>query len=151
MNFRWTLAALIATLGLGLFVSQAAQARVFYLQAKGGLCIDVTKGKAAYGTPIILWHCHGKAPQQFVLDAGAGKVKYAANPNFCVDQKPGARVLELTECKYAANRWTYDPRSKRVSNPNGLCWDVPGGRYNPLQRMQVWQCHDGGPQKFAFN
>lgn len=125
-----------------------AGARSFAVAAKPSLCMDVDKGQAFAGNKVQLWHCTGKAPQKFILEPGAGRIRYAGS-NFCVEQIPGGRMLELTPCNQTSNRWTYDPGSSRFMF-NGVCLDVPGGRFNPLQQLGVWPCHNGPPQKFRI-
>ena len=110
--------------------------------------MDVEKGRAVAGNRVQLWHCTGKAPQKFILEPGAGRIRFAGS-NLCVEQIPGGRMLELTPCNQTSNRWTYDPGSQRFVF-NGVCLDVPGGRFNPLQQLGVWPCHNGPPQKFLM-
>ncbi|MFO1167154.1 MAG: ricin-type beta-trefoil lectin domain protein [Rhodoblastus sp.] len=123
-------------------------ARSFAVAANPRLCMDVEKGRAVAGNRVQLWHCTGKAPQKFILEPGAGRIRFAGS-NLCVEQIPGGRMLELTPCNQTSNRWTYDPGSQRFVF-NGVCLDVPGGRFNPLQQLGVWPCHNGPPQKFIM-
>ncbi len=126
----------------------AAGARSFAVAANPSLCMDVASGRAVAGNKVQLWHCTGKTPQKFILEPGAGRIRFAGS-NFCVEQIPGGRMLELTPCNQTSNRWTYDPGSQRFVF-NGVCLDVPGGRFNPLQQLGVWPCHNGPPQKFLM-
>lgn len=135
--------------GVAGFASAPAQAQSFYVDAKPTLCVDLVKGQTVRGNQIILWGCHGKAPQIFTFD-GSGRVRYKANPAFCVEQQRNGRFLELTECAFTTQKWRYDAPTHRVMNGAGQCWDVPGGRFNPLQRMGVWPCHDKSPQKLTY-
>ena len=120
--------------------------------AIAGLCIDVDKGRVAAGTKIQLWNCTGKAPQKFVLESGSGRIRYAGS-NFCVEQVPGGRPLVLTPCNQTFNRWTFDGGSSRIVGAGaaaGKCWDVPGRRFNPLQYVGIWPCHNGREQQFQL-
>lgn len=130
----------------------SAGARSFSSAANPGLCIEVEKGRAAAGTKIQLWNCTGKGPQKFVMESGPGRIRYAGT-NFCVEQAPGGRPLVLTPCNQTFNRWTYDGGSSRIVGAGaaaGKCWDVPGGRFNPLQYVGIWTCHNGPEQKFQL-
>ena len=130
----------------------SAGARSFAVAAKPGLCIDVEKGRAAAGTKIQLWNCTGRGAQKFVLESGSGRIRFAGS-NFCVEQVPGGRPLVLTPCNQTFNRWTFDGGSGRIVGAGpaaGKCWDVPGGRFNPLQYVGIWQCHNGREQQFQL-
>lgn len=130
--------------------SQPANGKSFYVKAEGALCIDVAGGRAIGGAPVQLWNCHGRSPQKFIIDAAQGRIRFAARPDLCIDQEQGGgRWLELTECKYAWNRWTYG--SNRIVGPNNQCWDVPSGKFNAGQRLQVWACNNREPQAFVYN
>ena len=129
----------------------APVAKSFHVQVQAGLCIDVSGGRTNAGAAIQLWPCHGGAPQKFVLDAAQGRIRYAAKPDMCVEQEPGGRMLELTECQFAYNRWSYDARNMRIAGPNNMCWDVPSGRFDQRQRLQVWACNSQPPQGFFYD
>ena len=129
-----------------------AAAKSFHVQVQAGLCIDVSGGRTMGGTAVQLWPCHGKAPQKFTIDAAQGRIRYAAKPDMCVDQEQGGgRKLELTECQHAWNRWSYDARNMRIVGPNNQCWDVPSGRFDQGQRLQVWACNSQPPQGFFYD
>ncbi len=123
-------------------------ARTFPVAANPSLCMDVASGRAVAGNRVQLWHCTGRAPQKFILEPGAGRIRFAGS-NLCVEQVPQGRMLELTPCNQTSNRWTYNASFSRFEF-NGVCLDVPGGRFNPLQQLGVWPCHNGPPQKFLM-
>ncbi|MCW3836024.1 ricin-type beta-trefoil lectin domain protein [Sphingomonas canadensis] len=122
----------------------------FRVTAKMNLCIDVASGRTAPGTPVQLWHCNGKAPQQFILDPAQGKVRFAMNMDMCVDSLPGDTRLQLVRCDRSVNKWRYDAAKKRFTDGMATCWDVPSGKFNPQQRLQVWQCNGLTPQSFTM-
>jgi len=127
-------------------------AKSFHVQVQAGLCIDVSGGRTMGGTAIQLWPCHRGAPQKFTIDAAQGRIRYAAKPDMCVDQEQGGgRKLELTECQFAWNRWSYDARNMRIVGPDNQCWDVPSGRFDQGQRLQVWACNNQPPQGFFYD
>ncbi len=144
----WKL-ALAALLGV-FFWPLAAQASSFYAVGEGGLCIDVAKGRAEPGTPIILWHCHGKAPQLFTIDTARAKVRYRAAPHLCVDDIP-SHGLALVDCNRTRINWSYNPVTSRIEGSDGRCWDIPRANYAPSQRLIIWKCHGGENQRFVYN
>ncbi len=123
-------------------------ARSFPIAANPSLCMDVASGRAVAGNRVQLWHCTGKAPQKFILEPGAGRIRFAGS-NFCVEQIPGGRMLELTP---AIRRATVGPTTPacHVSNSNGVCLDVPGVASNPLQQLGVLAMPQRSPQKFLM-
>lgn len=84
-------------------------AKSFHVQVQAGLCIDVSGGRTMGGTAIQLWPCHRGAPQKFTIDAAQAASVMRPSRTMCVDQEQGGgRKLELTECQFAWNRWSYD-------------------------------------------
>jgi hypothetical protein len=128
----------------------SAQASSFYAVGNGGLCIDVTKGIAEPGTPIILWHCHGKGPQLFTIDTARAKIRYRAARHLCIDDIPN-HGLALVDCNKTRINWSYNPATYRIEGSDGRCWDIPNAKYAPLKRLIIWKCHNGENQKFVFN
>jgi hypothetical protein len=130
----------------------------FYIVAEGAdepsLCVDIAGGKIAPATPIMLWKCHGQAPQKFVLDPRNGRIRLGSNTGLCVDGVKNQQLL-VTPCDMVVNDWLYDEKSSTVRTSSGLCWDIRGGNQpqNIRMRQQIlaWPCYGGINQKFVFN
>ena len=134
-----------------------ARGKSFYTVAEGadepGLCVDVAGGKFAPGTPVMLWKCHGQAPQKFVLDPRNGRIRLGANPNLCVDGVMKQQLL-ITSCNEVVGAWLYDQATSTVRSADGLCWDIRGGRPEDIrmrQQILAWPCHGRINQQFVFN
>jgi Ricin-type beta-trefoil lectin domain len=148
MTIKHLLTLAAALLG-PMMVMSTASASSFYAVGAGNLCIDVAAGIARIGTPVILWDCHGKAPQLFVIDVAQEKIRYRAAPALCVDDIPN-QGLALVDCNRTRFGWVFNPKSLRIEGSDGRCWDVAGARYQRGARLIIWRCHAGENQKFVF-
>lgn len=139
-------AALLATLGL----AGEARADAFYVKAEGSLCVDIKGGQLKEGTPIQLWPCHGKAPQNFNIETTMGLVFAMAKQELCVDGRD-RQPLRLVNCERVHTQWRYDARTSTVRSANGLCWDILQMKIQQQQPLVAWKCHNGRNQQFVFN
>lgn len=140
-------AAVVATTVLS--GAGVARAEGFYAARKAELCVDIAGGKLVEGTPIMLWPCHGKAPQLFDYDPARKAVVARANRSLCVDDvvKQG---LALVKCNATRMRWTVDNSAPGVRSQDGRCWDARGGALAPRTRMILWPCHGKANQQFSY-
>jgi len=145
---HFTIAVVACAAGFALAGTGAAQAqgKSFFLRAEGALCVDVAGGKFERFNKIILWHCHGKAPQVFTYDRQSGQIRVAARPELCVEvdrsPEPPER-LHLVRCNgqdQSMHPWTYDAVTGVVRSRDGICWDVPRGNYQPGQDLIGSRC-----------
>lgn len=125
-----------------------AQGINFYPVANAAVCVDVSGGRFVAGTPVQLWDCHGKLPQQFKIDSVKGQIFPVGNPSLCVDDIAG-QGLALVDCARVRFRWTFEPNNNRVHNNAGRCWDVTKGYFKRGTRMIMWPCHGKPPQQLA--
>jgi hypothetical protein len=135
-------AVCVATVG-------AARAETFYMAKKSELCVDIKGGRFAEGTPVMLWPCHGKAPQILDYDAARKQVVARANRAFCVDDIVG-QGLALVRCNAIRIKWTYDAGSAQMRSQDGRCWDARGGAMAPGTRMILWPCHGKANQQIYY-
>jgi hypothetical protein len=143
---------IIAAAALAAFVLATGQASAspFATNLDGSLCVDIKGGTIVSGTPLQLWPCHGKAPQNFGMDASpAGVIFAVAKQDLCVDGRD-KQPLRLVSCGVVHTEWRYDARTKTVRSKNGLCWDVPNGRFQQQVPLQAWRCHNGMNQQFNY-
>jgi hypothetical protein len=141
---------ILGLLALGYIAApSSANASSFYAVGQGGLCVDVARGTAKAGTPVILWHCHGKAPQLFTIDVARSKIRYKAAPQLCIDDIAG-KGLALADCNKTRFAWNYNTRSQRIEGSDGRCWDVANADYTAGKRLIIWRCHGGKNQRFVF-
>lgn len=113
------------------------------------LCVDVSGGNPANGTPIIAWSCHGGANQQFTLNANS-EIRTASG--LCLDAASGrgrdGDAIIAYGCHGGANqKWTITAEG-RVVGMNGKCLDIAGARTSPGTQLIIWTCHGGANQRW---
>lgn len=129
----------------------------FHLMGQPGLCVDVAGGRFVTGNDIILWTCHGQAPQMFRFDARRGMIRVSAKPDMCLAVNalpvPDPQEVQIRECRDTFDTWSFNPVSGQLrSSYGGLCLDVPNRRLAPGQRMVAARCNvNSGTQKFTFS
>jgi hypothetical protein len=140
-------AAILAASGLA---ASEAHAGSFETHLDGSLCVDIKGGRIVEGTPIQLWLCHGKAPQDFLMDTARADIIFAgAKTDLCVDGRD-RQPLRLVRCGAVHTEWRYDANTKTVRSKNGLCWDVLGAKIQQQQPLVAWRCHNGMNQQFIY-
>ncbi len=140
------MAAVVTT---GLTTTGAARAETFYLAQKSTLCVDIAGGRFVEGTPIMLWPCHGKAPQLLDYDPARKAVVARGNRGLCVDDVV-RQGLALVRCNATRMRWSYDAARSQMRSQDGRCWDAAGGKLEPRTRMILWPCHGKANQQFYY-
>lgn len=146
---RWaaTVSAVVSTTVLS--GASFARAEGFYAAQKVELCVDISGGKLVEGTPIMLWPCHGKVPQQFDYDVARKQVVARGNRSLCVDDIV-QQGLALVRCNATRMRWTVDNSAPAIRSQDGRCWDAKGGGLTPRTRMILWPCHGKANQRFSY-
>jgi hypothetical protein len=142
--------------------SSQSLAGTFRLKAvHSGLCVDVSGGGNANGTPVIQFGCHGSANQTWrVQDLGGGEhVLIAASSEKCLDvagagQANGAAVQQWACADVDQQRWTLESqgqnRYRLRAVHSGKCLDVTGRSTEPGARLQQWNCSSGDNQRFVL-
>ncbi|MEU0562361.1 family 20 glycosylhydrolase [Dactylosporangium sp. NPDC006015] len=133
--------------------SSAGPAGTILSGVPGNKCVDVEAGRSADGTAIILYDCHGGAPQQLTLHDD-GTIRAFGK---CVDIADGGTAdgarLVLWTCHGGGNQqWRWDAAGgASVRNPaSGKCLDDPGASTANLTRLQIWTCNGGIAQRWKL-
>jgi len=123
--------------------------------------LDVKEGKAANGTPVILWDCKIDAVytnqwkdhnQVWKLDGATGEIVGLGGK--CLDVKEAKAVngapVVLWDCHGKENqKWTACT-SGEIVGLGGKCLDVSGGQSNNGSSIVLWDCHGKDNQKWKF-
>lgn len=123
-----------------------------YLGEEGGLCVGTQGGAVAAYMDMVLVNCD--AAPTFALDTKAGKVRFAKRPNMCVEvnlMPDGVSGLQVRPCAEDPGRWRLDGAAQQLRNQDHLCWEVPGGKFNPGQVVSAAKCSKAPRQKFVLN
>ena len=140
-------AALLAVSGLA---ASETLASPIIAHGDASLCVDIKGGRIVDGTPLQLWPCHGKDPQNFGIDTTSAAVIFAvANQDLCVDGRD-KQPLRLTKCGAVHTEWRFDPKTNTVRSKNGLCWDIQGATIKQQQPILAWRCHNRMNQQFKY-
>ena len=146
----WCALVVLAVLTTNHARAETLEARA--LAGSGGetLCLDVDGSRAANGTALILYRCHGGQNQSFSYSPASGEIRSALG-NFCVDvdkgtAAPGTRVQLWTCNGSPAQKFDYDAQNQRLTfrNDRSLCLDVR----DALQEARLMRCNDRAPQRF---
>ncbi|MEU4426692.1 family 20 glycosylhydrolase [Actinoplanes sp. NPDC024001] len=121
--------------------------------AATGKCVDVEGGRSTDGAPIILYGCHGQAPQQLTLHDD-GTIRAFGK---CLDITGGASAdgtpLVLWTCNGQPHqqwRW-HSAGGASVRNPGtGKCLDNPGGGTVDTTRLTIWTCNGSAAQRWRL-
>mmetsp|Transcript_42879 Transcript_42879/g.133570 ORF Transcript_42879/g.133570 Transcript_42879/m.133570 type:complete len:357 (+) Transcript_42879:107-1177(+) len=110
-------------------------------------CLDVAGTSSGAGLQV--WDCDQDYPyqQEFYVpaDGTTGRIKWAQNPELCLDA-PGGVDLQFWYCDKAPAEhmlWTVSPDGKgriHVAADPKLCVDVPGEHLQNGWKLQVWPC-----------
>jgi hypothetical protein len=116
------------------------------LVANGGLCLAITGGNPAPGTPLQIYTCNGAGGQRFSYDRKTETIRNTAL-NQCLQVRPNTfpflpapfnvfdnllpgAVLETANCASPPTprqKWAYDPEQGIVRSEHGTVWDVQNG------------------------
>ncbi len=130
---------------------------------QGPLCADVQGFGQEDGSRVISYPCNGYANQAWSVD-GDGRLKgldtgkclrtgtSVGNDYFKAgsDGITAGKSVIIGPCDDSAeNKWSYDPKSKRIFSQKypGQCLDINGG-IRSAASMMVFPCHDGENQRF---
>lgn len=97
----------------------AAAAPVKVVNAKSGLCMDISQARTADGSNVLQWTCSGGANQTWSYDAVSGLVRSMLDPHYCLDNSgtydDGGDIV-LWHCNGSANqRFSLDAGSGRFT------------------------------------
>ncbi len=98
-----------------------------YVRGFGGLCLDLTNGNTAAGTPIQVWSCGalGGAYQRWTRTR-LGQLRYG-NTNMCARMNSSDRlVLAVCNGEDTAQRFSFTDQRIRMAFDNASCLDVYG-------------------------
>lgn len=112
-------------------------------------CLDVAGTEG--GSGLQIWDCDPSYPAQqgFLVppDGTTGRIKWAKNPELCLDS-PGGHALQFWWCDKAPAEnllWTVSPDGKGrihwASHPE-QCVDVPDEKTDNGWKLQVWYCRE---------
>ena len=118
--------------------------------AAPNLCLDVSDGMNADGTPVTTAACNGASSQQFTFDS-AGTIRVFGDK--CLDAdygrgRDGDRVNIWTCNGNPQQHWTPTAGSTIVG-VKGKCLDLDYGRTTPGARIQIWSCLGNVNQKWS--
>ncbi len=104
----------------------------------GGKCLDVKGGKAANGTQIQVFRCHGKASQSWLLEQDG---TFRANGK-CLDDAGNAATdgnkIQLSDCTgKASQKWSVNAKGQIVHVASGKVLDVTGGSTADSTKVQL--------------
>ena len=125
------------------------------LATNPGLCLEISGGNPARGTPMRLWTCNGTAAQQLVYDRRAQTIKSAAF-GWCLgvsggNPTPGAPVITWDCDGTDSQRWSYDPESKVIRNALGNVLDVEWGNLSEGTPVWTWPVNYSAAQLWRAN
>jgi hypothetical protein len=139
------------------FMAQGTAGNIVFLQTlqKGPRkCWDINGSRIQPGTPLMLHSCHNGGNQKF-YHTPYQQLKLGMKGNFClqVDENKLGSEIKIQKCRNDDNRqkFTYDAETntyKWVENPR-RCIDVPNGNTTDGTKLQLWDCNEGAPQRFA--
>ncbi len=115
-----------------------------------GKCLDDNAGSTADGTHIQIWTCNN-TPAQQVTVAGDGTLRILGR---CLDVSFGGTangtLVQLWGCdNTGSQRWTYDPATKALLNPqSGRCLDIPGASTADGTQLQIYDCNNTNAQRW---
>lgn len=96
-------------------------------------------------------------PAQPELTVKYQRIPAAGNTSLCLDVKGGSSAsgtpVQLWTCNAsAAQRWSYDRATQRVTNTAfGKCLDVSGADVTPGTKVQIWDCNGTDAQRWTWN
>ncbi|TXT11077.1 hypothetical protein VHUM_01828 [Vanrija humicola] len=117
------------------------------------MCVDLKDGVQANGTPLQIWDCDRKNPNQ-LWRKDANQMRLFANPNLCIDAgvnpTDGSRV-KVWQCYpgLPQQTWVTSGPKKQLKGTN-LCLDVTNGNWVNGQQLQVWTCNFGNVNQVFF-
>lgn len=128
---------------------------VMLVNEHSGLCLDVAGDNRNPGTQLILWDCHGGAPQRWTLPAngGPGNISvYDATGRLCLDDaggrgENGDAIATWTCHGDAPQQWTLTSDGL-LQGINGKCVDAEAWGTAPGTRLILWDCHGGANQRW---
>jgi hypothetical protein len=80
------------------------------------------------------------------------------DPNFCIESAstggPEGRTVYMAQCVVRdSQHWTFTwdvGNNSVIVGGEGLCLDIRGRKAGDGQPVQIWKCHYGDNQKFAY-
>ncbi|MFE6870742.1 ricin-type beta-trefoil lectin domain protein [Kitasatospora sp. NPDC057692] len=118
------------------------------------MCVDIDHGWTTNGTAAMLWNCpeQGISGNQAFTLGTDGSLHVLGK---CLDVTGGASAngspVNLWDCNNtAAQKWVYDPTTKRLTNPNsGKCLDVPGANASAGNHLAIFTCLDAAAEQWT--
>jgi hypothetical protein len=134
---------MVAVLGIGSAVAQAAEVPSIIVGGGSGKCIDVLAGSQARGTQTVLNTCSGSVNQTWTwlaskqLKADNGRCLDVYNE----DTTPGTKVI-IWACKDSDNqKWNVNSDGTITSVTSGLCLDVTDASKANDAPLELWTCY----------
>ena len=123
------------------------------LKSRLGTCVDVEGESKDDYTKLLMWGCHGKANQRFVIDGQRRLV--VQHSGKCVDVRAadtqnGADVVQYTCRDQPHQKFTYRDGTLRPDHAPDMCLNVHANDPSPGARFQLWKCSGGDNEKFDF-
>jgi hypothetical protein len=117
------------------------------------LCLDITNGSSAAGTPLQQWSCNATASQNwtFASNADGTFTLHSQKNGLCLaatGDTAGAAVQQLACNGSAAHAWNVENVGLGYYRlvRGGNCLDVTGGSTTAGTHIQQWTCNDLSPQ-----
>jgi hypothetical protein len=131
------------------------------LVANDGLCLAITGGNPAPGTPLQIYNCNGSGAQRFSYDRKTETIRNTALDQ-CLQVRPNGwwglsdnlragAVLETATCANPPTnrqKWTYDPELGTVRSEHGTVWDVQWGTLQAGTTVHMWDHNGTNAQKW---
>jgi hypothetical protein len=117
---------------------------------QAGMCLDVSGGNNANGTPVQLWWCNGSAAQQWTTEPD-GTIHALGK---CLDVTGGNVVagtrVQLWDCNGTPAQ-TWGRNNQGFINPlSGTCLDATGGSTAAGTPMRIWSCNGTAAQQWTL-
>jgi hypothetical protein len=114
-------------------------------------CLDAFGGSFDNGTPIIIWDCHYRDNQQWIMRP-SGEITSATHPDKCLDVEGGSfydgtRVI-LWDCHGGPNQKWRLTENGLLKTEQEKCLDIYGAQTGNETGVIIWQCHGQANQRW---
>jgi len=119
------------------------------------LCMDITGGGEALGTPVQIWNCdHQLWNQQWALTHGI-TIRSLANIDYCLDLAGGktdkGTQVQLWRCNGHTNqKWIFDDGTIRPVMDTSKCIDASQRSVKGTPLM-LWDCNKSPQQSYGYD
>jgi hypothetical protein len=112
------------------------------------ICVDVSGGNSANGTPVQLWGCNGTEAQQWTTQSDGtihalGKCLDVSGGNTAI----GTRV-QLWDCNGTGAQMWARSNLGLINPQSGRCLDATAGNTAPGTPLQIWDCNGTAAQQW---